>query len=69
VNIKDEDIDDGSGNVTCAICNSTFDKHLWSHHKQRYHNNLAWRVGDAPLVMILSVNYLDFFCNVSILGS
>ncbi|XP_008194372.2 uncharacterized protein LOC103313276 [Tribolium castaneum] len=48
-NMKEEDLDDGTGNVTCAICNSTFDKNIWTHHKQRYHNNLAWRVGDPPL--------------------
>ncbi|RZC38768.1 uncharacterized protein BDFB_007282, partial [Asbolus verrucosus] len=47
--VKEEDIDDGSGNITCAVCNTTLDKNLWSHHKQRYHNNLAWRVGDPPL--------------------
>lgn len=47
---KEEEIDDGSGNVTCAICSQTISKTLWSHHKQRFHNNLAWRIGDPPLV-------------------
>ncbi|XP_063903465.1 uncharacterized protein LOC135122905 isoform X1 [Zophobas morio] len=48
--INDEEMDDSSvSTVTCAICNSSMDKSLWTHHKQRYHNNLAWRVGDSPL--------------------
>ncbi|KAF5286787.1 hypothetical protein FQR65_LT02205 [Abscondita terminalis] len=35
--------------VTCAICKSDVLKGAWSHHKYRYHNNLAWRIGDEPL--------------------
>ncbi|XP_045472452.1 general transcription factor 3C polypeptide 2-like isoform X2 [Harmonia axyridis] len=35
--------------VTCAVCNKELDKSDWFYHKQRYHNNLAWRIGDPPL--------------------
>uniref|UniRef100_A0A6P7G5R6 Uncharacterized protein LOC114334425 n=1 Tax=Diabrotica virgifera virgifera TaxID=50390 RepID=A0A6P7G5R6_DIAVI len=36
------------GDVTCAVCNKTMDRKLWTAHKLK-HNNLAWRVGDYPL--------------------
>ncbi|KAL3282869.1 hypothetical protein HHI36_006028 [Cryptolaemus montrouzieri] len=35
--------------VTCAVCKKEIEKNNWAHHKQRYHNNLAWRIGDTPL--------------------
>ncbi|KAJ8952255.1 hypothetical protein NQ318_007414 [Aromia moschata] len=38
-----------SGLVTCAVCKTEMEKSKWSFHKQRQHNNLAWRVGDHPL--------------------
>ncbi|KAK9888369.1 hypothetical protein WA026_000622 [Henosepilachna vigintioctopunctata] len=35
--------------VTCAVCKNEMDKNNWPYHKQRYHNNLAWRIGEPPL--------------------
>lgn len=44
------ELDDSARNVTCAVCNAIIDKQSWRHHKQKFHNNLAWRIGDSPLV-------------------
>lgn len=41
--------------VTCAVCNLEMPGINWPHHKQRFHNNLTWRVGDTPLVSYKNV--------------
>ncbi|XP_018561078.1 uncharacterized protein LOC108903390 [Anoplophora glabripennis] len=49
-----------NGMVTCAICKTEIEKTKWPNHKQRQHNNLAWRIGDRPL----NLNDKSFVLNV-----
>ncbi|XP_018329237.1 uncharacterized protein LOC108739711 isoform X2 [Agrilus planipennis] len=48
-NQNDECADNPEKVVTCAVCNLELDFTSWSYHKQRHHNNLAWRIGETPL--------------------
>lgn len=36
--------------VSCAICNAEMSENYWIVHKEKNHNNLAWKTGDPPLV-------------------
>lgn len=40
----------GKDQTQCAVCMNIMAKTNWFLHKQNSHNNLAWRVGDPPLV-------------------
>lgn len=58
-----------NGLVTCAVCKTEMEKKKWPNHKQRQHNNLAWRIGDRPLVRFLlclkEINH-DHFMRIKI---
>ncbi|KAJ8969702.1 hypothetical protein NQ314_001633 [Rhamnusium bicolor] len=40
------------GLVICAMCKQEMVYDKWALHKQKQHNNLAWRIGDHPLSVI-----------------
>ncbi|XP_044752037.1 uncharacterized protein LOC123311962 [Coccinella septempunctata] len=48
--------------VTCAVCNKDLEKNSWKHHKQRFHNNLAWRVGE-PALDLNNVEFVKYTLN------
>lgn len=42
----------GEVEITCDVCKMQMLNKYWPEHKLREHNNLAWKVGDAPIVSI-----------------
>lgn len=38
--------------VECAVCKENVEKSLWSEHKRKVHNDLAWISGEEPLVSV-----------------
>ena len=57
---QESQFDDGP--VTCAVCNQMIERVNWKFHKQRKHNNLAWGVGEKPIVSSIMRNkFVDFF--------
>lgn len=36
--------------VVCGRCNITLDAASWKNHKERFHNDLAWKLGEPAIV-------------------
>lgn len=49
--------------VTCGRCNLLMDGDSWKSHKSNFHNELAWKLGEPPIVICFPRRLCDFICN------
>lgn len=48
---------ESANTVTCAVCHKSIIKQMWQYHKQRHHNNLAWRTDEPAMVNIYQLSH------------